>query len=277
MEITPDLFQSSDSGIFNRKAITSIGEYLNYINYFRKEWNEYIWYRGVSNSNYELIPSIYRDEVWNYKPESAEDIKNLFINRASGDIHNRHNIMEWEWYQIMQHHNLPTRLLDWTSGNLVALYFACRNSDVKVMPSVWLLNPAQLNYLSVEKEKGKKIGKVFFTADLIRNEEDAIVDSYYYDNDELLKYPIGIEPPYLNERMRAQKSRFTLHGKDKKGFENLYKENNDFQLVKLKISAENANKIKKDLTKGGITESTLFPDLEGLARELRFEFEMRLQ
>jgi hypothetical protein len=56
------------------------------------------------------------------------------------------NNEEWDSYFVMQHHNVPTRLLDWTDGALIALHFALRNkkdrpesgSIIYVLDADWL-------------------------------------------------------------------------------------------------------------------------------------------
>lgn len=58
---------------------------------------------------------------------------------------------DWEWLFLAQHHNVPTRLLDWTENALVALYFACEPVKAPLEGSpqpdgdVWVLLPTQLN------------------------------------------------------------------------------------------------------------------------------------
>src|SRR5260370_28632660 len=55
---------------------------------------------------------------------------------------------DWDWdsYFLMQHHNAPTRLLDWSDGALMALHFAVRDKtdDDLEDPLVYILEPYRL-------------------------------------------------------------------------------------------------------------------------------------
>lgn len=273
MKISRTKFNKKLYFLENSTFISSLGEYQDYIGYLDKSWSpdSELWFRGVSDSRFDLVPSVYRKNVWDYDEEVAKDFANDIIHHAKGHLSNAHLIGVWEWYQIMQHFNVPTRLLDWTSGHLIALYFACRYAEVKQVsvPSVWVINPFDLNGLSL------KISSIFYTDKLTRDKQDNVVDKYLFNSTKLPEYPIAILPPYVNERMSTQKSCFTVHGTFKNGFVELYKKNKSLELAKLKISPTKAYQIKCDLVSAGITEATLFPDLEGVARELRFEYKMK--
>jgi hypothetical protein len=271
MVINKSSFQWLSDKSCNKKHIKSISEFQKYIDFLgNKIEDEELWYRGVSNASYELIPSIYRDCIWRYNPENEKDITYSFIHRAKGYINNSSTIRKWEWYQIMQHHGLPTRLLDWTEGYLIALYFSVRHNNGKNIPAVWVINPYNLNLMSSDKSV------IYYTDSTTRDSNDEIVDNYLFDSPLLPEFPIAMVPPYVNVRMSSQKSCFTVHGKIVNGFRDIFNKNKNIQLVQLTIDPSKAESIKYELFKMGITEVSLFPDLEGLSRELRYRYKMQV-
>ena len=269
-KITEDIFEQRGSRLINKEEIKSLAEYLNYIDYFNNKWkcNE-LWYRGVSKKKYELIPSIYRLEIWDYDPAIAYNLFNQFIRRSRVFKTEYNHFKKWEWYQLQQHYGLPTRLLDWTEGSLIALYFSVRKTESNISPSVWVINPFRLNNISIG------IPKVLYTDILIQEKDDLIIEKYLYDNKDLPAHPVAFLPPYLDNRLSSQKSTFTVHGSSIDGFDQVFFKNKNFSCVQLLIDPSQSRIIKDQLSQAGISEFTLFPDLEGLSRELKYTYRMK--
>ncbi len=83
--------------------------------------------------------------------------------------------------------------------------------------------------------------------------------------------PLAIDPPHVARRLTAQRSHFTIHGTDRDALDTLAGQPNS-RLVKIVVQADDVIDILDDLATCGISETTVFPDLEGLSQELMHEW-----
>jgi hypothetical protein len=188
---------------------------------------------------------------------------------------------DFEWLFIMQHHGVPTRLLDWTSNALVALYFAVnglrptknKSLDEDLFKNAEFCDDAAAIYLinPIKVNEALHVG--------ISDPVDVACDFEQWGSycrpmesksSPISTYaPICITAPQVSPRIRAQSGLFTLHGS------NIWEL--DYYTVlrplitKILIPYDAAFAIQSQLHSFGITESFIFPDLDGVAREIRSE------
>ena len=111
--------------IKNKENITyieSVSDFLNDIKGIKNKSGYTLFYRGHSDKNYELKPSIYRNENF---IKNEDKIYRETIAKVPYDFNGKSSI---ESLALMQHYGVPTRILDLTTNALVALYFACEES-----------------------------------------------------------------------------------------------------------------------------------------------------
>jgi hypothetical protein len=167
----------------------------------------------------------------------------------------------------MQHFGLKTRLLDWTEGYLIALFFALKlnkNDNAYIDPCIWIINPEELNLLSIK------------SASIVRSNDEVnitLISKYLEFNKQNKEYPVAISPTYSNERVLRQKGCFTLHS-GHSTIDSVYRKYNSNRIIRINIDYKKRNQILNQLKLAGISESSIFPDLEGLSRELNEKYNL---
>jgi FRG domain len=226
------------------------------------------WFRGVSNADYRLVPKQYRNTGYKLrkfqrKEPNYEETIYGFKSRAMQMMSEPHlPVSEKDWYFLMQHYGAPTRLLDWTDGALLALFFAVRELKEPRDAAVWMLDPSWLNEVANKIDGG------------VRLSEWAETDPWFPKPfDEVLHpaLPLAVDPPHVARRLSVQRSHFTIHGTDKDGLDKMAEKENA-RLVKILVLAGDIVDVIDDLRTCGISETTVFPDLDALSIELLHEW-----
>lgn len=275
--------------------ITSLGSFIDRVGKLRKTWDQSIhrelWFRGESE-RYEtrLRPELYRprknaelkpiDDLLNIEIALYKDFERRAVQLAteekSGDEY-----WHWDSYFLMQHHLAPTRLLDWSDGALIALHFALRNkpNEAEQDAIVYALEPYrlrdELEALAKNEHIDKKWKKYVEAHPGEEHSEDEWEDSYLPAKDEdglkelnIPCAPLVLDMPHISRRVAAQRSQFIIFGTDPSWLSETLKRP-DAPIAEIVIAGHARDQVRSELRDTGVSESVIFPDLDGLGREIR--------
>jgi hypothetical protein len=204
-----------------------------------------LWYRGLQDDSYLLVPSLYRlvssiekdkDKFWVVLREYEDLFLEQFKARSYHAIPRRLPENTLMWFSIMQHYGTRTRFLDWSENVLTALFFALENylpsgSQTRKAalagknPCLWVFNPIEFN--NVIRDNFERIEKRKDRRDDFRNIKYPVVTSLKSgkdvptlleisdnvdekDNPVWDNLPIAAIAPYNSERIESQEGTFLI-------------------------------------------------------------------
>jgi hypothetical protein len=222
-------------------------------------------FRGQVDATWQLWPTIAR-ELKNrrvnprYWTDQEHRIIWIFQRKALHYLERIPDIADtFRWLALMQHHGAPTRLLDFTWSPYVAAFFALEASTTDA--AVWAINTPKLGTHC--------FGPNTFDDDWVPKPEETL-QRYGFENAN--DVAIG-ESFFKNQRLIAQSGTFACPFDITRPIDEILGQSRD-TIAKFVLEGPKLRKqALSELYRMNLTHATLFPDLDGLARSLRYELE----
>ena len=244
------------------------------------DFDEVLWYRGQTQ-DYPLRPGFLRDSVsqarfgddYDDNPEYRDNGILGFERQFNQTVKRRAasfldpKLTLTELYFQLQHHGLPTRLLDWSENALAAVFFSV-NGNYDKDGFIYVIDPSDL----LAKQNVIR-GPLQMQCE---NMAVAIEDVFYHEyerrppeeRDELKETEKKLVPvlaDLIPGRMLQQASCFTLHAVGSPSIETIP----NFKIHRCCIPAKCKQPLQRKLRRLGIDYASIYHDLDNLGKEVK--------
>ena len=272
-----------------------------------------VWFRGQADASWDLTPGVLREE---FERKAQRRYPHLSApQEGRSPVFAVERLMNTEFqrqgaallrepddpvsvYLEAQHWGLPTRLLDWTTDPLVALFFACVEHQ-SCKGTVWVFSPYDHYYYRIFEEipgQQRVEGVVRITQTPVKAHHEAFVGQVYNLFSEYHQKPVlpengpderlrglaansggkfslpksrlrGVLPvlPGLKfERISSQQGCFTFHPDGSGDLTGLAQ--------RIDVEAHEKAEVLEDLRRLGVTWARIYPELGSIARAVRSRY-----
>lgn len=186
--------------------------------------NSMPWFRGQANKDWVVVPGFLREEA----------VQTIYSSAIQTPLPLTHKLMNEErhimkkfimasasfrpdvqdiccWYALAQHYGLPTRLLDWTTSPLTALWMALENGSDEDDGIFISINPNGLAGTEEERRYWTQdnVNKLirYLCGEDFSSEQGRATISDFLQHEAIIPY----YPNISDGRLVNQQARFTLH------------------------------------------------------------------